>query len=86
MNARYWMLRKHFNSMNHDEMKYVPFYSWQCLTLQLAHRDVDLIIQDQQDMDQLLKFLIHKMRTIDGFKSSADKLLELANKEGEEAY
>lgn len=33
MNARFWMLRKHFNSLSLDELKYVPFYSWQCITL-----------------------------------------------------
>lgn len=37
-------------------------------------------------MDLFLKFLIHKMRTLDGFQGSADKLLELANMEGEETF
>ena len=32
-NARFWMLRKHFNAMTTDELKYIPFYSWQCITL-----------------------------------------------------
>ena len=34
-------------------------------------------------MDILLKFLINKMRTIDGVKGSADKILELLQKERE---
>jgi hypothetical protein len=31
--------------------KSVPFYQWQCITLQLKHRDVDLVIKEQEDMD-----------------------------------
>ena len=35
INSRFWMLRKHFNSMNINELENIPFYSWQCLTIQL---------------------------------------------------
>jgi hypothetical protein len=74
-NARFWMLRKHFNSMSKEDMKYLPFYSWQCLSLQLSHRGVDLVITREQDMGLLLKYLIHNMRTLDGERGSADRLL-----------
>lgn len=76
-NARFWMLRKHFNSMTLDELKNIPFYSWQCITLELKHRSVDLVIPDEKDMEKFLKFLIHNLRCMDGVKGSADKLLEL---------
>ena len=85
-NARFWMLRKHFASMTRKELTKMPFYSWQCITLQLWNRDVDLVIPEQRDMNLILKFLIHKMRTIDGTKGSADKLLKLLNKKGEKEY
>ena len=75
-NARFWMLRKHVNSMSRDELKYLPFYSWQCLTLHLSHRDVDLIISDEKDMNKFLIFIIHQMYTIDGFRGSATTLLD----------
>ena len=29
--SRFWMLRKHFNSMDKDTLEKLPFYSWECL-------------------------------------------------------
>ena len=80
------MLRKHFNSMSKEDMKYLPFYSWQCLSLQLSHRDVDLVITREQDMGLLLKYLIHNMRTLDGERGSADKLLSFMQRREERKY
>ena len=48
----------------------VPFYAWQCITLQLRHRMVDLVIKNQQDMDDFLMILIDGMKTVDGNKNS----------------
>ena len=31
--SRFWMLRKHFISMDNKEIKQVPFYNWQCLQI-----------------------------------------------------
>ena len=31
--SRFWMFRKHFNSMSPYELKYVPFHSWECISL-----------------------------------------------------
>ena len=44
--SRFWMLRKHINSVDVQPsvpLK-LPFYAWECLTLQLKHRDIDLVI------------------------------------------
>ena len=79
--SRFWMLRKHINSMSPQELKNLPFYSWNCLTLQLPHRDVDLVIKDEQEMTYVLNFLIYRMRTIDGNKDSALGILDALNKE-----
>ena len=49
----------------------VPFYSWNCITLIMKHRDVDLVIRNQKHMDRLLKFLVFYMNTVDGNKDSA---------------
>ena len=65
------MLRKHFNLMSTQQLKKAPFYSWQCLTLSLPHRDVDLVIPDEVEMKHLLIFLIHKLHTLDGIKDTA---------------
>jgi hypothetical protein len=75
------MLRKHFNCMSLNELKDIPFYSWQCITLVLEHRDVDLVILDEDDMKLLLKFLIHSLYTIDGRRDSAKSLLDAMQKE-----
>jgi len=32
--------------MSVDDVKEAPFYSWQCLSIQLPGRDVDLVIKD----------------------------------------
>lgn len=85
-NARFWMLRKHFNTMTTDEVKYIPFYSWQCITLELKHRDVDLVIPNEKDMERFIKFLLHTLRCMDGCRGSADKLLTQMQKEGEAEY
>ena len=49
----------------------LPFYSWQCLSLQLKHRDVDLVIKSEKNMDKLLGFIVYNLRTVDGVKDSA---------------
>ena len=33
VHSRFWMFRKHFNSMSPYELRDVPFHSWECITL-----------------------------------------------------
>ena len=49
----------------------VPFYAWDCLTLKLKKRDINLVIRDQKNMERHLKFLIYSLNTIDGKKNSS---------------
>ena len=67
------MLRKHLNAIPKEDYinNKVPFYSWQCITLQLARRQIDLVIENENMMIQFIKLLVHKMNTIDGNKDSA---------------
>ena len=47
--SRFWIFRKHMISMDQTEYKHqdkIPFFSWQCLTIQLKHRDIDLVIKN----------------------------------------
>ena len=81
--SRFWMLRKHLCSLNLKDHKLgnkIPFYSWNCITLLLKHRDVDLVIKDEKHMSRLLKYLIFHMNTVDGNRNSAqgiyDKLIK----------
>jgi hypothetical protein len=39
----------------------MPFYSWECITLQLEGRDVNLVIKDEGEMMMFLKFLSYEM-------------------------
>lgn len=73
--SRFWMLRKHINSMSKQELKEFPFHSWNCITLKLGRRDVDLVIKDENQMQIFLKFLIFSLCTLDGTKDSAKFLL-----------
>ena len=43
--SRFWMLRKLINQMGGGSEE-LPFYAWQCITLQQQVHDVDLIIED----------------------------------------
>lgn len=69
------MLRKHINSLNNEELKEVPFYSWDCITLCLHNRDVDLVIRNEEDMENIIKLLVYKLKTMDGSKGSAVKMI-----------
>ena len=53
----------------------IPFYAWQCITLNMETRDVDLVIPNEKDMEMLLKFLIFELKTINGEKGTAKHLL-----------
>ena len=47
----------------------------------MAGRDLNLVIKDELNMKRLLKFLIFKMKTVDGKKGSGVKILKELNKE-----
>ena len=71
------MLRKHINCLKEDELKRndLPFYYWQCLTLQLVNRDVYLVIKNEHQMALLLKLLVHLLKTVNGNTGSALPLI-----------
>jgi hypothetical protein len=48
----------------------VPFYPWECLTLQLPDRDVYLVIKKEDLMMKFLVLLIHELKTINGDRGS----------------
>lgn len=59
--SRFWMLRKHINSFARNELHKVPFFNWNCITLRLDRRDVDLVIKDDDQMAIFVKFLIYSL-------------------------
>lgn len=73
ISSRFWIYRKHLICMDYDKIKknskhnrkfdgdksgVIPFYAWQCITLQLKNRYVDLVIKNEQKMKLFLKFLV----------------------------
>jgi hypothetical protein len=64
--ARFWLSRKQMISDLAIYKKRPPFYAWECITLILASREVDLVIRDQHQMNDLLSYLILKLNTVDG--------------------
>ena len=72
MTARFWMLRKHINLLDYRNAKlHAPFYCWECLTLQMGNVEVNLVIKNEYHMQNMLKFLISKLKTIDGTRDTA---------------
>jgi len=55
----------------------IPFFAWQCLTIELKHRNIDLVIPNDNQMDDLLKVLVYSMNTADGNTDSADAVTKL---------
>ena len=72
--SRFWALRKHINCLKDEQLDCLPFLSWECISIKMGHREVDLVIKDQDQMNRLLKYLIVKTCTLDGRQGSAKKL------------
>ena len=68
LSSRFWLYRKHMNYMSFSSVKngQAAFYAWQCITLQLENREIDLVIPDDHDMDCLIEVLVESMNTVDG--------------------
>lgn len=53
-----------------------PFFAWQCLTLEMGGRNIDLVIKNDEDMTLLIRYLIQAMNTCDGKANSANFLID----------
>jgi hypothetical protein len=69
------MMRKHIACMTIDQLDSAPFYSWDCITIQLDDRYIDLVIENHKDMKMFIRFLVFSIKTIDGIRNSAIQLL-----------
>lgn len=87
--SRFWIYRKHLCCLDYDilmkdtkKKKFrggkteLPFYAWQCITLELGERQVDLVIKDQKMMDLFIRFLIFSINTMDCRKDSAENYVK----------
>ena len=71
--SRFWILRKQINSIPIRDFiaGKVPFYPWQCITIKMKNREVDLVIKDEEHMQSLITFLVYELKTKDGQKDTA---------------
>jgi len=46
ISSRFWMYKKHINlmSLRDHKLELAPFYAWQCVTIELDDREIDLVI------------------------------------------
>ena len=79
--SRFWMMRKHIISSDKQFQEKVPFKSWNCITLYMKHREVDLVVKNDKEMDMLLKILILNLKTADGNRDSGLGLLSALYKQ-----
>ena len=75
-NSRFWALRKHISCLHDQQIEKLPFYAWQCISLTLKHREVDFVFKDEIQQNKFVKYLIYRMKTIDGRKESAVPILK----------
>ena len=60
--------------MDKTSIAKIPFYGWECLSLQLKNRgDVYFLIQNEKTMADFLKLLIFELKSLDGNAGSALK-------------
>tara|TARA_B110000285_G_scaffold78402_1_gene90278 strand:+ start:1132 stop:1653 length:522 start_codon:yes stop_codon:yes gene_type:complete len=62
--------------LNREELKQLPFHSWNCITIKSGRRDIDLVIKNEKHMVELQKFLIYSLNTLNGIRNSAGPLLQ----------
>ena len=79
ISSRFWMLRKHMNSLPVDDLKWgkVPFYAWECITINTVNRDIDLVIKNEEEMMKLIALITNEMQTLDNKKDSAFPTIKL---------
>lgn len=60
-----------------DENLEIPFFAWECVSLQLKDGyDINLIIKDELTMQIFLQFLIFKLKSFDGLRDTFKKIYE----------
>lgn len=78
LSSRFWIFRKHFNMMEPKDFnrETVPFFSWECLTIHLHNRHIDIVIRDETQMMNMICLLVYHINTVDGDKDSSLKIMQ----------
>jgi hypothetical protein len=38
INSRFWKMRKYINNLDRSELAILPFYSWECISIETKYR------------------------------------------------
>lgn len=68
----------HFDSQDPNKVQTFPFFAWQCLTIEITGRTIDLVIKNDQEMNLILKFLVQAINTVDGRRDTAQFYIDAA--------
>ena len=71
-----------FDSQDEDKKSMYPFFNWQCLTIEITGRTIDLVIKDDNEMNLVIKFLVQALNTSDGRKGTAQFYIDAATTYG----
>ena len=81
MSSKFWQVRKYLNEIEPLEYQInpqsIPFYAWNCITIQTQEKDLDLVIPKMAEMKKLVRFLSYATNSLDGHTDSS---LTLQNK------
>ena len=55
----------------------IPFFAWECITIQFKCRYLDIVVKDELQMEILLKFLIMETNTFDSNRDSINFLKDV---------
>jgi len=60
------IIRKYLLAFPHSKVELAPFASWNCLTIRMKDKDIDIMIKKESHLRALIKFLIFSLKTMDG--------------------
>lgn len=53
--------------------------SWQCVSIKLQNyhisREVDIVIKNEKEQNMLVKHILYRLNTLDGYQNSAQPVL-----------
>jgi hypothetical protein len=88
ISSRFWMLRVHINSIPINDIRNgtMPFYCWECITLEMETKNVDLVIKNEKEMMMLITLIIQKIHTRNNYKGTAEPTIKRAYQKEKEIY
>lgn len=58
----------------------MPLFAWQCLSISLKHRDIDISFKSQREQNNFVKFMLYKLNTVDGRRDNDKGVIQVLEK------